>query len=134
MSLKEQLRTNWAHAPRGLRYWTLALIAFSVLSLIAMPKLTGVVRLGLTLLLFYHLLDKGQTARGLFIGGCLFGALLALSVLKAQPLLAIVLLTYSLGFAGYLLFSPRYKAWLKAATVEAMQTPMAVKRGSPSRH
>jgi succinate-acetate transporter protein len=110
----ERLRRNWKGAPQALRWWILSWMAMTLVLAILTLKITAVGRVFFTLLLFYHLLDKGKTASGLTVLFCLLAAGFSFWNASLVPFAFIPLGIYCLGFAGYLAFSPKYKSWINS--------------------
>ncbi len=119
----EKLRANLNAAPKAL-VWGLAVylvVSFCLTLLVwKWSKFGGFL---LTLLLFWHLLDRGQIARYItvtcLIGGSLFGVL----ALNAMPIVMLPLSVAFLYFAWYLTFAQTVKTWLQPSSkseVEAL--------------
>jgi hypothetical protein len=108
----EKLKKNINAAPKAL-IWILStyLVVSLALTLMAwrVSKLGGFL---LTLLLFWHLLDRGSVARLITVTCSVLGALFCLSVAKELPLVMLPMAIGCLYFAWYLQFSKQVKTWL----------------------
>ena len=115
----ERLRLNWMESPKDLLWWVLSWIVIDVLVAILTLSVADVGRVVLTLLLVYHLLNKGKIANRLTALFSLAAAGFSLWNASFAPLILIPLGIYWLGFAVYLVFSPKHKAWINSISANS---------------